>query len=302
MSVKTGRAEGTAQVYIDYEKCNACGFCVQVCKGAPLFLKDKKVHIDQTRLFGCIGCGQCMAVCPKDCITIEGRALSPDDRTEMPHKDSRATYEQLKGLMLGRRSIRNFKDQDVEKDVIMKIIEASSTSPMGIPPSDVELLMLDSREKVKEFSDDMIDLMQRSKWLFSPFMRILFRPFIGKEASEFFSTFVMPVIKIFEDGRKKGEDWLLYNAPLAIYFHTSPYSDPADPIIPATYAMLAAESLGLGTCMIGTIAPFIKYSRTLKKKYGIPQKNQQGIMVIFGYPSLKYSRAIKRSFAGVHFY
>ena len=28
----------------------------------------------------------------------------------------------------------------------------------------------------------------------------------------------------------------------------------ADPLIAATYAMLAAESLGLGSCMIGTPA------------------------------------------------
>ena len=80
------------------------------------------------------------------------------------------------------------------------------------------------------------------------------------------------------------------------------YSDPVDPIIPATYAMLAAESLGMGSCMIGTIAPFLKYSKKLRGKYGIPLKNRQGIMVIFGYPAIKFHKALRRTFASVHYY
>ena len=82
----------------------------------------------------------------------------------------------------------------------------------------------------------------------------------------------------------------------------SPYADPADPLISATYAMLAAEALGLGSCMIGTPAQFIKYSKKLKKKYGIPERNTQGIMVIFGYPQVKFTRSIKRSLGGVRYY
>ena len=67
---------------------------------------------------------------------------------EIPSKESRATYEQLKSLMLARRSIRDFRDKEVEREVIDKIINAASTSPMGLPPSDVEILVLDGLEAV----------------------------------------------------------------------------------------------------------------------------------------------------------
>ncbi|MFZ4465107.1 MAG: nitroreductase, partial [Bacteroidales bacterium] len=43
-----------------------------------------------------------------------------------------------------------------------------------------------------------------------------------------------------------------------LYFYGSPYADPADPLIAATYAMIAGESLCLGTCMIGAVHPFIQ--------------------------------------------
>jgi len=71
----------------------------------------------------------------------------------------------------------------------------------------------------------------------------------------------------------------------------------ADPLIAATYAMLAAESLGLGSCMIGTPAFFIKYSKRFKRKYNIPLKNQQGIVVIFGYTLIAHKKSIKRRLA-----
>ena len=104
MALKTGRADAVAQVTIDYATCIECGLCVAVCKGAPLFLEDEgKVRIDQSNVFGCIGCGQCVAVCPKDCITVRGRDLFPQDIIAMPTKESRATYTQLKALMTGMR-------------------------------------------------------------------------------------------------------------------------------------------------------------------------------------------------------
>lgn len=56
---------------------------------------------------------------------------------------------------------------------------------------------------------------------------------------------------MFTESYDEGENWLTYFASLAMYFHVSPYTDNADPYIPATYAMLAAQSLGLGSCMLG---------------------------------------------------
>ena len=70
MSIKTGRAEGTADVRIDYERCTVCGLCVEVCSGAPLVIENGKVIVDQHRFFGCVGCGHCMAVCYRQGIMV----------------------------------------------------------------------------------------------------------------------------------------------------------------------------------------------------------------------------------------
>ncbi len=294
MAIKTARADGAAQIKIDTAKCNDCGLCAEVCKGAPLYMAEGKLIIDQPRFFSCIGCGQCMCVCPRECIQISGRDMSAEDVISLPEKESRASYEQLYALLSARRSTRNFKDKPVESEVIELIIEAVSTAPMGLPPSDVEILVLNSRHKVGEFADDILEMVKKSRWMFSPLVSFLLKPFLGREYAESVETFIRPAVDIFIDEQAKGKDYLLYDAPLAMYFHSSPYADPADSLVAATYAMLAAESLGLGCCMIGTPAYFIKYSKKIKHKYNLPAKNQPGIVVIFGYPGIKYRKALKR--------
>ncbi len=171
---------------------------------------------------------------------------------------------------------------------------------MGIPPSDVEVVIFRGREKVKAFADDFIKYLKTIRWMFSKWSIRFWKPFVSRQDYGMYKSFLMPLINFVIERNEKGEDWLLYNAPLVLYFYGSPYSDPADPYIPASHAMLAAESLGLGTCMIGSIHPFLNHGGTsLKKKYNINPHNKSGIFLIIGYPKVKYHKGIKRTFARV---
>ena len=255
MSIKTSRAEGTAEVIIDHEKCNLCGSCVTICKSFVLSIEKEKLMIDQEKLFGCIACGHCVAVCNRDAIEVKGRDMEMSDFYPLPGKESKAGYEQLMALLQSRRSIRDFRDKEISQDILDKILAAASTAPMGVPPTDVRVLVLHGRPRVHEFVTDFLDFFASIKWMFSPVMLQIYRPFISKETYSLFKTFLTPLADFFINGHKEGKDWVLYDAPLAIYFYGSPYADPVDPDIPATYAMIAAESLGLGTCMIGRSPP-----------------------------------------------
>jgi nitroreductase len=265
-------------------------------------MKDNKLTVSDQPVFGCMACGQCMAICPTQAIQINGREMSADDLIDFSGMKEKPAYESLKNLMIGRRSIRDFKDTEIPMEIIEKIIDAAVTAPMGIPPSDVNLLVITGKDKVREFSFDVIDYFSKVKWLFSKPMLWLWRLY-GKETYQLMKSFALPLFRFFPESKAKGENYLLYDAPLALYFTASPYSDPADPYIPATYAMLAAESLGLGSCMIGSIHPMIQSgAKKLKQKWNIPQKSPAGIIVIVGYPKFKFHSGIKRSFAKVSYY
>jgi nitroreductase len=86
-----------------------------------------------------------------------------------------------------------------------------------------------------------------------------------------------------------------------LLFQASPYADPVDGSIACTYAMLAAASLGLGTCIIGTMAYALEQDKALKEKWGIPPENKVAIAMIIGHPAFPYARGMQRSFASVSY-
>jgi len=301
MAIITSRTSENGRISFSYDRCNACGLCVKVCKDFSLKMEDNRPVVSENSIFGCMACGQCMAVCPNKAIQVSGREISANDLIDLSEITNKTNYDQLKNLMVGRRSIRDFKDLEISEGLIQQIIDAAVLAPMGLPPSDVHLVVINGKDKVRNFSFDVIDYFRKISWLFSDQMIWIWR-FAGKETYQLMKSFAQPLVRFFTDTKEKGENYLLYDAPLAMYFLASPYSDPADPYIPATYAMLAAESLGLGSCMIGSIHPVIQYgAKDLKRKWNIPVKSPAGIVVIFGYPKYKFKSGIKRTFADVAF-
>ncbi|MCP4339278.1 MAG: 4Fe-4S dicluster domain-containing protein [Desulfobulbaceae bacterium] len=302
MAIPTSRTKVTAEIRIDENTCTGCGLCVSVCKDFGLEIVNDKARVNNHPVFGCIGCGHCMAICPSGAIEISGRTLSPDDLFDLPDKENAATYEELLTLLQRRRSIREFKATPVDNDLIKKILDAALTAPMGLPPSDVNVIVLESKDKVRVFAEDFCSYLENMKWLVSDWFLLLMRPFWGKANDQMFRNFIKPLVYKFTESMRDGVDLVTYDAPLAMYFYGSPYADPADPIVAATYAMVAAETLGLGTCMIGSVHPFIqkgKRAKEFRKKQGIKFASQEGLMVIFGYPQVKYDKGIRRTFASV---
>jgi nitroreductase/NAD-dependent dihydropyrimidine dehydrogenase PreA subunit len=302
MAIPTTRTKENAQIHIDQDHCNGCGLCVTVCKDFSIEIVDQKVRQTDNPVFGCIGCGHCMMICPNDAIKIEGRCSSSSDLLDLPDRQSAASPDALKALLQRRRSIREFKDIPVEKEIVEQVLQTAQTAPMGLPPSDVHVLVLDSREKVHAFAKDFCGYLENMKWFTSGWFLTLMRPFWGKANDELFRGFIKPCMETYLEHMRKGINVVNYDAPVAIYFYGSPFCDPADPLIAATYAMLAAESLGLGTCMLGAIHPMIQNGAAAKRfreKHSIRHTSREGVFVIMGYPAVKYHKTIRRSFAAV---
>ncbi|HPS01231.1 MAG TPA: nitroreductase family protein [Candidatus Sumerlaeota bacterium] len=301
MSLDFGRCPGSAQVALDTALCSRCGLCLRVCKEGPLVQSEPHgpLRVDLTRGFGCIGCGQCVAVCPRGALSVAGRDFGPDDVIPLPPRENRATWEQLHNLSLARRSIRDYRDTPVSREDLDRILQTASTAPMGISPSEVHVSVFPTRESVQGLTTDLLGAARiwRKYWLHPLSLRLLY-PWLGREGYHTMKDFVRPVIDAYLEADARGDDLWFYGAPCALYFSGSTCSDDADPTIAATYAMLAAESLGLGTIMLGFPSYFFRYNARLREKYGIP-KHRTGLMLALGHPTVTYSHAIRRRFAGV---
>ncbi len=299
MGISTAQATGFAHVQIDAARCDGCGLCVDVCRGAPLHLREHRVEVDQSRLFGCIACGHCMAVCPRNAIQIHGRGLSPKDLGHLPARVAAVPYADLLSLMEHRRSCRTFSYLDVSPAHIHQILAAAETAPVSLPPSGVGVLVREGREPVQQLRRDLLDVIRRRRWLFAPPMVWLWRPFMTAAQWRLMRSFVKPAFDAYlgEQPNLPDDDWFFYHAPLAIYFYPSETSDPADASIAATHALLAAESLGYSTCFLGFPGQLFAMDRSIRARYDIPHHARPGLTLLVGHSRIRPLRSIRRHFA-----
>jgi len=285
---------------IDRRDCSKCGQCAEVCPSDTLAMEDGEVCVRQRTFVGCFGCGQCMMVCPTGSIAVTGRRLKPEHVVELPPPERRATADHLDSLLLCRRSIRRFKDQEVDRELVERIVEMACTAPMGAPPSEVGITIIHGREKVRAFSEDVLHAFEKSIPILNPLVLRLLRPLMCKEERKLIQDFVRPVMQLDVEKWKNGIDKFSYGAPLAMIFHRTPLADGADAHIAMTYAMLAAESLGLGSCCIG-MSVALNHYKDLKGKYRIHRESEVSGMLVIGYPAIKFQRTVRRQLASVEF-
>jgi nitroreductase len=234
-----------------------------------------------------------MAVCTTDAITAAGFKYGTDvvkkeNVTLNPHD-----YYQL---LKERRSVRNFKNREVPKEEIEKIIEALNFAPYGSRPEDVEITVVTDRKLMEEslplfekFYDNIV------KWLDNPIARFFIKRDTSAEVFNTLNKFIYPLARAGHYHLDKG-DRIMRNAPAMLIFHAEKGVEEhtANAYIYATYAMLAATSLGLGSTLIGLVPPAINQMKEIRKHFGIPEENEAVIALIVGYPKYKYAKTVVR--------
>ncbi len=287
------------KVEIDGQRCVKCGKCVDICTIDVLTMTDGRVAVRDDNPFGCVSCGHCMMVCPNGSITVTGRGLSPEDLLPLPSREGRATADALAALMLSRRSVRRYSGREVAPADIERIVEMAASAPMGIPPWDVGCVTVLGRAKVRELAAGIIKGYEGFLKIFRPWLLSLMRPFTGRASYEQFRYFIRPLAELYVGSYRKGRDVLFYDAPAVMIFHHSPYAEVVDVTIACTYAMLAAESLGLGTTIIGGAPPILQRNKALCRRLAIPSGNTPAIALILGHPEVEFQRSIRRRFSSV---
>lgn len=258
-------------ISINAEKCIGCGKCVRDCFPHDIEIIDKKAS-PKGRI--CMECGHCIAICPRDAITLMGYNMEEVIGYEyIDYEISPRTY--LNHLKY-RRSIRDFKSIHVSKNDIENILEAGRYSPTGGNLQNVSYFVV--KKDIKTFHD----LVMRE-------LKIM-----GDEDAENdtrFSFYSDYWLEMWEDYKNTGTDNLFFNADTVIVV-SSP--SPQAAIISAAHMETMIYCMGLGMLYSGFCTRAINHSQYLKEYIQLKPDYGVHATIIVGHPKPDYLRTVPR--------
>ncbi|RPJ09864.1 MAG: hypothetical protein EHM28_00270 [Spirochaetaceae bacterium] len=270
---------------IDEKKCAGCGLCIQACIG-NLYSKNGKKAVDYADPNQwCTGCGHCIAACPENAITYEAH----EKALEIPGKDP--CFEDASRLLMGKRTERKYKDKDISRPELEKILEVIRYAPSGHNAQPCEYIIIKDRAVIKMLADITIQSFKAFKTVIR--LRKLMKPFIAKT---FYDILNNPGIALGMDDMisqyETGKDVIFFNAPVVMVVHVPDMGalSYVDPGIAMTHAMLAAHSLGIGSCWMGFAMMAVAKHKRVLQALGIPKDRFIAGITTLGYPVNKYLR------------
>lgn len=265
-------------IKVDQDKCIKCGICVNVCPSCILEMGVNGPECVWDR--GCMACGHCVAVCPTAAIDNTHCALEKQVPIARPVLDPDTAYHFLRM----RRSVRNFKQQPVEEEKIIKLLDIARYAPTAGNSQGLYYIVVSDSKTIRAVADLTADWMQQEIE-------------VGSPHSRYFSN----ILKTYSDRKL---DIIARNAPQLIFacarkLNLTGVSNCEQAW---AYVNLYAPTLGLGT----TIAGFIQTCgmagyKPLMELLEIPKKQQIVGTLMVGYPQYKYQRLVERQHLKVEF-
>lgn len=257
---------------VDKTKCGGAGECAAVCP-VGIIKMDPKTHLPYLVEGGektCLNCGHCMAVCRSGALVLASMSLAGCQPLD---KDWKIPYEKLAQFLKGRRSIRVYKEETVDRAIIEKIIDAGRYAPSGINRQPVNWAVIYDKAKVRQLSALVIDWMRSLIKDKSPLAEGLRMENIVKRSEE-------------------GTDPIARGAPHVIiaYSLKDDMTAPQSCTIALTYLELAAVSQGLGACWAGYVHMAVNMSPDVRKLAGISARTDAYGAMMVGYPKYNYHR------------
>ena len=277
---------------IDQAKCQICGECLKECPQRLFSLGSQKKLAFEDPTRRCIACGHCLAVCPYDAILYQAseRPLREKIVEEPGHI---INYETLLPFLRARRSIRRFKAKPVAREDLLKIIDAMRYAPTASNRQKLHFSIVGG-EMIDVFASYVARLFKLLYWALKIFRLIV--PFGRKRRHGILANSTFDSLKHFFRMKAAGEDPIFWHAPALIVVASPPYFHQAglDAGIALAQGMLAAQSLGLGTCLIGFAHETLFLSRKLRRILQIPQKFRPQGVIALGYSMVRFRAAPPR--------
>jgi nitroreductase len=251
--------------------------------------KEAKAVPDVVNAPYCIQCGHCLMRCPTDAISVPG--LSPDqihDLGRLPDVDEMAN------LLRGRRSLRVFSGQKVDRVTLEKVISLAATAPSAHNTQTTEFVVIQNPETIRLAEQYTTEAMERiSNVLHNAFRRSVARIRLGKQFNA--AVKALPVFDRAIEGQRAGGHRILHEAPALIAFHgqTGSMAD-INAQLCMENAMLAMYGMGLAGYYCGFVTLMAPRDKRLLELLKIPPDHELYGVLAVGYSKIELTRWVER--------
>lgn len=286
------------KISIDRSRCTGCGRCVEASFAGDLIIgtdgKPEYAIEDVT----CIDCGHCVAVCPTGAISH--REFARDGFAPVDRADG-LTYEGLMVLLKTRRSRREFLDTPVSDGDTAKLLDAAAQAPTAMNRQTMEYSFVTDRAVIRAMAGLTAEFMARTvKMARNPIGRMILRLMARGGYDDVVS--MLPKMERISAAHSPESDTILYNTPCAILLH-APSGDTCGAVNACYHAsniLLAAETLGLGACLIGFLVEAAARETQIRRLARIPSGHTVHAVVAVGHPKFSYPTTIPKPKPRIH--
>ena len=246
-------------------------------------------------------CGHCVAVCPESALTLrtinESLQFATFAEKSQWQSFGHTDTSDLVCLMRSRRSCRNYSDTIVPKGVLEDLVKIGTTAPSGtnsqawtftILPDRPQLMALG--EKVANFYRNLNNKAQ------NPLLRIMAKLFFNDALGRYYRRYYHSIEQGLRGWDDKGEDLLFHGASAAILIGAEKRAScPCEDALLATQnILLAAHSMGLGSCLIGFVVEAARRDHRIRQFLEMEQGEALYSVIALGYPAEQYERVAGR--------
>jgi nitroreductase/NAD-dependent dihydropyrimidine dehydrogenase PreA subunit len=259
-----------AFITVDHAKCNQDGICVAECPGRILEMDGESGYPNPLADFEeiCLKCGHCVAVCPTGALSLDW--LGPDECRAIK-KELGVTPDQAEQLLCGRRSIRNFKEKNVPRPVLEKLVEIACSAPSAKNQQPWHWTVVQDRSEVLRLAGMVME------WV---------RQVVRSSPQEAEIMGLPRVVASWEEGY----DRICRGAPHVIVAHADrnwPFSTE-DCTLAISHLTLYAASMDLGACWAGYFYKAVNAYPPLFEALGLPSDHLAYGAIMVGYPRFRY--------------
>ncbi len=252
---------------IDEADCTRCGLCAAVCPRGIVVIGSKVPRTLRSGAEKCTKCGHCIAACPVQKLRHE---LLPDECLPLA-ADWRGTVEAVGNLIRGRRSIRRYRPEPVEKSKLLELLDMVRYAPTGMNSQSVKWLIIYDTATVKKLAGAVIEWMRE----LSRGGRLIAGKYDPSQLIAAWDMGIDPILRgcthvLVACGRQ--------DDPMAA----------GSCIIALTTAELAAQPLGLGTCWAGFLHIAAMSSQAVRDAMNLPADCVMHGGLMIGYPDETY--------------